>query len=236
MHACLQKKIAFNPRVLKNEEEVSGINSSLAEFLQDMNFDLENPVFVSANVGERMRGTQPMCGQLWTQKSRQMTASSSAVQKLDGSRESIALSGVVDVLIWRHAVETSIDPDFKRLGRRVIVYPKFLNKLGLVLATANIGLDTEGRRDLGYEKVLEQSMTWPESLPPVMLQEDSPERSRWPALAQHAQKWMEDAKRIAVAGYRQVLEDGPDVCDSKSEAEYSDHGEQWSYADMYTLF
>jgi hypothetical protein len=31
-----------------------------------------------------------------------------------------------------------------------------------------------------------------------------------------------------------VLEDGPDVCGSESDAEYSDHGEQWSYADMYT--
>jgi hypothetical protein len=36
---------------------------------------------------------------------------------------------------------------------------------------------------------------------------------------------MEDAKRIAVAGYWQVLEDGPDVCDSESDAEYSDRGE-----------
>jgi hypothetical protein len=40
---------------------------------------------------------------------------------------------------------------------------------------------------------------------------------------------MEDAKRIAVAGYRQVLEDGPEVCDSESG-----HGEMWSHAEMYT--
>jgi hypothetical protein len=39
-----------------------------------------------------------------------------------------------------------------------------------------------------------------------------------------AGEWIEDAKRIAVAGYRQVLEDGRDVCDSESDAEYSDHG------------
>jgi hypothetical protein len=45
---------------------------------------------------------------------------------------------------------------------------------------------------------------------------------------------MEDAKRIAVAGYHQVLEDDPDVWNSESDAEYSDHGEQWSNADMYT--
>jgi hypothetical protein len=30
---------------------------------------------------------------------------------------------------------------------------------------------------------------------------------------------MEDSKRIAVAGYCQVFEDGRDVCDSESDAE-----------------
>jgi hypothetical protein len=45
---------------------------------------------------------------------------------------------------------------------------------------------------------------------------------------------MEDAPQIAVAGYRQVLEDGPDVCDSESDSENSDHSEMWNYADMYT--
>jgi hypothetical protein len=36
---------------------------------------------------------------------------------------------------------------------------------------------------------------------------------------------MEDAKRIAVACYRQVIEDGRDVCNSESDAESSDHSE-----------
>jgi hypothetical protein len=45
---------------------------------------------------------------------------------------------------------------------------------------------------------------------------------------------MEEVKAIAVAGYRPVLEDGPDVCDSESESEYSDHGEQWFASEMYT--
>jgi hypothetical protein len=44
---------------------------------------------------------------------------------------------------------------------------------------------------------------------------------------------MEGARRIAVASYRQVLEDGPDVCSSESDSENSDHGENWSFADMY---
>jgi hypothetical protein len=45
---------------------------------------------------------------------------------------------------------------------------------------------------------------------------------------------MEDAKRIVVAGYKQVLEDGPEFCPSESEAEYSDHGEKLADDSMYT--
>jgi hypothetical protein len=44
---------------------------------------------------------------------------------------------------------------------------------------------------------------------------------------------MEDAKRIAVAGYKQVLEDGSDLCDDEPDAEYSDHGEERDDSEMY---
>jgi hypothetical protein len=43
---------------------------------------------------------------------------------------------------------------------------------------------------------------------------------------------MEDSKRIAVAGYLQVSEDGPEKCNSESDSENSDHGEELS--GMYT--
>jgi hypothetical protein len=45
--------------------------------------------------------------------------------------------------------------------------------------------------------------------PIIVLPEGGPRLSHWPVLASKAGEWMEDAKRIAVAGYRQVLEDGP---------------------------
>jgi hypothetical protein len=38
--------MAFNQRVLKNEEEVSEINSGLADFLREISFALEKPVSV----------------------------------------------------------------------------------------------------------------------------------------------------------------------------------------------
>jgi hypothetical protein len=67
-----------------------------------------------------------------------------------------------------------------------------------------------------------------------MLQEGSEALAQWPDLASNSAEGMKDAKRIAVAAYRHVLEDGPDKCSSESDAEPSDHEEQWSYADMYT--
>jgi hypothetical protein len=44
---------------------------------------------------------------------------------------------------------------------------------------------------------------------------------------------MEDAKRIAVAGHKQVFEDGPEFYSSESESEYSDHGKKWADETMY---
>jgi hypothetical protein len=51
---------------------------------------------------------------------------------------------------------------------------------------------------------------------------------------QNEYKIAEDAKRIAIAGHRRVLEDGRYVCDSERDAEYSDHGEKRSDSEMYT--
>jgi hypothetical protein len=57
-----QKQIAFNKRILEKENETGHINSELPDFLNGLN--ILKPTFVFLNVGERMRGTQPVCGQL----------------------------------------------------------------------------------------------------------------------------------------------------------------------------
>jgi hypothetical protein len=67
-----------------------------------------------------------------------------------------------------------------------------------------------------------------------MLPEGDSALAQWPELARNSREWMEDAKRIEVAGYKQVLEDGPDVCSSESEAEDSDHREMCLNDTMYT--
>jgi hypothetical protein len=93
----------------------------------------------------------------------------------------------------------------------VVVYPKFLDRLDAVLATGDISSsDPDQSRWAAYVAILTQSLAWAVGIRPTMLREG---------------EWMEDAKRIAVAGYGQVLEDGQDKCNSEGDAEYSDHGE-----------
>jgi hypothetical protein len=58
-----------------------------------------------------------------------MTSTCLPLEGLGNSREEVALSGRADVLTWRHALENSKDPDYLRPGRRVVIYPKFLDKL-----------------------------------------------------------------------------------------------------------
>jgi hypothetical protein len=45
---------------------------------------------------------------------------------------------------------------------------------------------------------------------------------------------MVDARQIATGGFKQILENGRDVCDSESDSENSDHGEGISYQSAYT--
>jgi hypothetical protein len=68
----------------------------------------------------------------------------------------------------------------------------------------------------------------------MILAEDNSEIGRWPVLAEKARELMDIARQTAAGGYRQVKEDGPDVCDSESDSDNSEHGEMWSHAEMYT--
>jgi hypothetical protein len=57
MKACLQEQVAFNQRILRNEEEVSGINADLTDFLQEMK--IASLLFACVNLGGRIHGAQP---------------------------------------------------------------------------------------------------------------------------------------------------------------------------------
>jgi hypothetical protein len=123
-------------------------------------------------------------------------------------------------------------PDDKLLTKRNVVYPKFLDKLELILATWNMGMDSQDSRWPAYEAILTQSTAWRDDCWPITLPEGEGRLSQWPELARNLGEWIEDAKRIAVSGYKHVLEDGPEFCSSESKAENSDHGE--ALTSMYT--
>jgi hypothetical protein len=161
-----------------------------------------------------------------------MTPANTVTNDMGLSREEVYFSCSADVLAWRHALEISEDPDYERPGLRVAVYPKSLNKLGLVYSTCNMGIDGEACRWPAYEAILVQAASWAHRM--ILLPEDPEDVARFEELTGNVESWMRDAKTVAVANYRQALEDGPDVCDSESESENSDHGEQWSNAGMYT--
>jgi hypothetical protein len=151
MHACIQKQVAFNQRILKKEEMISSINVEMPDFM--MGVVVEVSIVACVNFGERMRGTQPVCGVLLVQEDRRMTQSCSAMDGLGNSREEVALSGIIGVLKWRHALETSFDQDYKRPCQSLVIYPKLLDKLDAVITTGDIRHETEPGRCPAYEEI-----------------------------------------------------------------------------------
>jgi hypothetical protein len=57
-----------------------------------------------------------------------MSAVNLVLEGMDTGKESVILSAIAEAVTWRHAMEQATDPDFKRPGQRIIVYPKSLTK------------------------------------------------------------------------------------------------------------
>jgi hypothetical protein len=212
-HASLQKHIAFNRRVLIADEQTAGINSGIGDFLQEMSFEETNPVFVCVGAGHTMRGTQPIGGQVWKQEDREMSAVNVVLDGMDASPESVILSAIAEAVTWKHAMEMATDPNFKRPGQRVVIYPKTFTNFTEVLRQRDYYLDSEGGHEIAYERIATSCSTFENC--PIFLSEDSVEIGNWPVLAENLSIWMEQAKQVAVASHRQVLENGPETCNSE---------------------
>jgi hypothetical protein len=65
---------------------------------------------------------------------------------------------------------------------------------------------------------------WQDDCRPSILPESDPHLEQWEETKLDVEEWMIEAKAIAVAGCRRVLEDRLDFCSSERSAEYSDHG------------
>jgi hypothetical protein len=92
---------------------------------------------------------------------RQISPTSLPMDGLGNSREEVALSGIVDLLTWRHALEPSQDSNYLRPSQRVVVYPKFLDNLDSILSYGDISSDPIESRWPAYEAMLTQLMSWP---------------------------------------------------------------------------
>jgi hypothetical protein len=226
-------QIAFNKSVLRKEEETVAINSELSDFLMGMS--LEETTFVCINVGDRMIGTQPVCGQLWFQENRRRTATSTSLPGMRVSKEEVGLSGISNALTWLPVCEENDyvqNLEYKRPGQRVIIYPDFLSKLGLALATRNLGIDPCEEHWPVYEAILIQSESWNDGCHQIIIPESDSRLRQREETNGKISDWMEEAKTIAVARYRRVLEDSPEISSSEDAAEYSEYGKE--YSDMRT--
>jgi hypothetical protein len=98
----------------------------------------------------------------------------------------------------------------------------------------NVGPDMDGGHDIAHEKITEGCPGWREDCRPIFLREDSEVIGNWPVFAEKVREWMEEARLIAVGGYKRVLENGPDVPDQERDSEHSDHGQEIAVDNMST--
>jgi hypothetical protein len=115
-----------------------------------------------------------------------------------------ALSAIVETVSWRHTLEMASDASYQRRGQRIIVYEKFLSKLQTVLTRKNVGFDMEGGHDVAYELIMEEYQCWREDCKPIFVREDREAIGNWPVLAEKVKIWMENARQIAIGGYKRV--------------------------------
>jgi hypothetical protein len=82
---------------------------------------------------------------------------------------------------------------------------------------------------IAYQRILSACSLYEN--PPVFFPADSQDFGGLD-IADKVQVWMHTASQVSTGGRKQVLESGPDVCNSESDSENEDHGEVLS--GMYT--
>jgi hypothetical protein len=164
-------------------------------------------------------------GQLWMQQDRHMAIANPVILGDPKSREAAVLSAVCEAVEWTHALEFP-DAEEKRMGQRVIIYPRELSGLSQVISTGNPIVDdaTEDHSAL-YERILIKSEEFDRR--PLFLSEDDPQIVNHSVWSTKIQGWMITASRIATGSRPRVLEDGPDVMNSDDEdSKVEEHGEE----------
>jgi hypothetical protein len=138
------------------------------------------------------------------QEDRRMMATSTVLPDTGESRKAVELTGISDVPIWRHVLDPN--PEYKRAGPRIVIYPDFLLRLGPVSTAGVLGMDTQEEPWPVYRAILNLMDTWQDDCRPIIVAESDTRLAQWDDPMDHVEEWMEEAKPIAVAGYRRVLE------------------------------
>jgi hypothetical protein len=116
-----QKQVAYNERVLQAEDEISGINCDIADFLSEMN--VTESITIAVNAGGSMKkGEAILGGQYWQQEGRSMTAVNGVIEGMPNARQSAILSAAAEAIEWKHPIEP-VTSEGKRQSSRIVFYP-----------------------------------------------------------------------------------------------------------------
>jgi hypothetical protein len=216
-----------NQRVLRAEDEIAGINCDVGEFLSQMSSD--EPVIICVKASASMkRHEQHLGGQLWMQSDRHMTATNIRLDGMSNDATSVTLAAVAKAVEWQHAMGSATS---KRPAPRVVIYPPSLIHLQSVLETGDLSLDGENGHEHGCQKILLACGKDAEC--PRFFPSDSQEFGGLD-IADSVPRWIHMAAQVSVGGRKQVLEDGADVCNSESDSDREDRGDELTkmYVDM----
>jgi hypothetical protein len=227
MQSTHMKQVAFNQRIIAAEEEISGINCDIADFVSGMTLDPAAEVIICVNGSQEMkRGETAMAGQLWVQGDRKMSVSNPPLPGLANTKEAAVLSAVADAVTWKNEAIELEDPP--RKGKRVVVYPKELSHLDTVLNSGDPSVDSD--HSIAYQVILDQAQTF--EVPPVFIKEDAESIASHPEMSLKVPSWMCMAERIATGSRKRVPEDGPDTWHSDDESKTDIEADKET--DMYT--
>jgi hypothetical protein len=215
MQSTFMKQVAYNQRIIAAEEEISGINCDVADFVSGMTLDPAEEMIICVNGSEEMkRNETAMAGRLWIQGDRKMTAANPPFDGMANTKEAAILSAVAEAVAWKNEALEAEDPP--RKGQRVVIYPKDLVQLDAVLSTGDPNVDPESRHPIGYERILAHAQTF--ETPPIFIKADAERITSDPKLSELVPNWMCTDERIATGNRRRVPEDGPDTWYSDDEA------------------
>jgi hypothetical protein len=214
MNARKLKQVAYNERVSQAEDEVSGINCYIADFLSGMSSTAT--ITVCINAGASMKKNETILGgQYWQQEGRAMTATNGVIEGMPNTRESAILTADVEAVEWRHPIE-SVTIDGKRATPRIVIYPADMSQIEEALSdfSQNPSEAEDGSHN-ALSKILEHSAEYA-SLP-RFLRGDSSEIQNNPELDAAASFGLSTAAQVSVGSRDYVLENGPDVMNSSDE-------------------